>query len=99
MRNEANNQAAANPHCWSCKVDIGSKDRFCSACGAKLMPVASQSRAAQKKRDQRNAAIMFSFGIVILLFAVVHHNPADIILVVAFGLPLCGVGVLTWRMA
>jgi hypothetical protein len=99
MTNKANNQAAANPHCWSCQAENGPADRFCRACGAKLMPDARKPRAAQKKSSRRNAAIMFLFGIAILLFAVVHHDPADIILVVAFGLPLCGVAALTWRMA
>jgi len=38
-------------------------------------------------------------GLAIVLFAVLHRNPADVILVVAFGLPLCGAGALTWRMS
>ncbi len=42
---------------------------------------------------------MFLFGAAIVLFAIIHRNPADIILVVAFGLPLCGAGAVTWRMA
>jgi hypothetical protein len=63
------------------------------------MPDASKPRAAQKKTSRRNAAIMFLFGISILLFAVAHRDPAGIILVVAFALPLCGAGAITWRMA
>jgi len=74
-------------------------DRFCRACGAMVTPEVSQPRAALKKNGRRHAAIMFLFGLVILLFAAVHRDPADIILVVAFGLPLCGAGAITWRMA
>ncbi len=58
-----------------------------------------RSREALKKRGRRHAAIMFLGGIAIALFAVIHRDPADIILVVAFGLPLCGAGAITWRMA
>jgi|GEM_PF-1872685 predicted nucleic acid-binding Zn ribbon protein len=99
MTNAANGQPVTNPHCWSCTAAIGPIDRFCRACGAKLMPDASQPREPQKNTSRRNAIIMFLFAIVILLFAVVHRDPADIILVVAFALPLCGVGAITWRMA
>lgn len=42
---------------------------------------------------------MILFGAAIFLFALVHRDPADIILVVCFGLPLCGAGAITWRMA
>jgi hypothetical protein len=89
----------ANPHCWSCHAEIGPMDRFCRACGAMVTPEVSQPRATLKKSGRRHAAVMFLFGIVILLFAAVHRDPADIILVVAFGLPLCGAGAITWRMA
>jgi hypothetical protein len=99
MTNDAASQAATRPHCWSCQAEMGLMDRFCRACGAKVMPHANKPRAAQKKISRRNAAIMFLLGIAVLLFAAVHHVPADIILVVAFGLPLCGAGTLTWWMA
>jgi predicted nucleic acid-binding Zn ribbon protein len=100
MTNEADNQPITNLHCWSCQAEIGPTDRFCRTCGAKVRPDASKPREAQKKKtSRRNATIMFLFVIVILLFAVVHRDPADIILVVAFGLPLCGLAAITWRMA
>jgi hypothetical protein len=60
---------------------------------------AGMPRETLKKKARRNAAIMFLFGIVIVLFAVVHHDLADIILVVAFGLPLFGVAAVTWQTA
>ncbi len=64
-----------------------------------MMPELGRANAARKKRDRRNATIMFGLGLAIGLFAIIHRNPADIILVVAFGLPLCGAGALIWRMA
>jgi hypothetical protein len=64
-----------------------------------VRPDAGKPRPAQKKTARRNAAIMFLFGILIVLFAVIHRDPADIILVVAFGLPLCGAGAVAWRTA
>ena len=54
---------------------------------------------AQKIKGRRHGAVMFALGAAIFLFAAVHRNPADVILVVAFGLPLCGAGAVTWRMA
>ena len=63
------------------------------------MPGAGAPRAALKKQGRRHAAIMLIVGMAILLFAVVHRDPADVILVVAMGLPLCGAGTVTWRMA
>ncbi len=84
-------------YCWSCREKVGAAARFCSACGAPVW--VSPSREAQKKKGRRHAAIMVFAGLAIVLFAVLHRNPADIILVVAFGLPLCGAGALTWRMS
>ena len=70
--------------------------RFCSACGAPVW--AATPRAAQKKKSRRHGAAFILAGLAIVLFAAVHRNPADIILVVAFGLPLCGAGALIWWM-
>jgi hypothetical protein len=56
-------------------------------------------RDVLKKRGRRHAAIMSALGLAIVLFAVIHGNPADIVLVVAFGVPLCAAGAVTWRMA
>ena len=99
MTEETAGQPVANPHCRSCQAEIGPTDRFCRACGNRVMLDAGTPRAALKKKARRHAAIMFAFGLVIVLFAAVHRNPADLILVVAFGLPLCGAGAITWRMA
>jgi hypothetical protein len=96
---EADRHPATNPRCGSCQADIDPLDRFCRACGAMVMADARKPREPPKKQGRRNAAIMFLSGIAILLFAVVHHDPADIILVVVFGLPLCGAGALAWRTA
>ena len=83
--------------CWSCRAEIADGARFCSACGAPVW--ASAPRAQQRKRGRLHGAIMFLAGAGILLFAGIHRNPADIILVIAFGLPLCGAGALIWKMA
>ena len=99
MTEETARQPVANPHCWSCRAEIGPTDRFCKACGTRVMAEASAPRATLNKKARRHAAIMFLLGLAIVLFALVHRNPADIILVVAFGLPLCGAGAITWRMA
>jgi predicted nucleic acid-binding Zn ribbon protein len=96
---EADRHPATNSRCWLCKAAIDPLDRFCRACGATVMADANKPRETLKKRGRRNAAIMFLSGIAILLFAVVHHDPADIILVVVFGLPLCGAGAMGWRTA
>jgi hypothetical protein len=53
----------------------------------------------QKIKGRRHGAVMLALGAAIFLFAAVHRNPADVILVVGFGLPLCGAGAVTWRMA
>jgi len=82
--------------CWSCRAELGAAARFCSACGAAV--VAGPSREAAKKKSRRNGALIFATGLAIVLFALIHRNPADIILVVAFALPLCGAGALIWRM-
>jgi len=42
---------------------------------------------------------MLLLGAAIVAFAAIHRNPADIILVGAFALPLCGAGAVTWRMS
>jgi len=82
--------------CWSCRAELAAGARFCSACGAAV--VAAASREAAKKKGRRNGALVFAAGLAIVLFALIHRNPADIILVVAFALPLCGAGALIWRM-
>ena len=82
--------------CWSCRAELAAGARFCSACGAPVVAVAS--REAARKKGRRNGALVFSAGFAIVLFALIHRNPADIILVVAFALPLCGAGALIWRM-
>jgi len=84
-------------YCWSCRAELSAGARFCSACGAAV--VAGVSRDAAKKKGRRHGALIFAAGIGILLFALIHRNPADLILVIAFGLPLCGAGALIWRMA
>ena len=50
-----------------------------------------------KKYGRTVAAVMFLSGLALFLFAAIHRDPADLILVVAFGLPLCGAGALAWR--
>ena len=97
MSSEADGQPG--PACWSCKADIAAGDRFCSACGAMLSPAARAPREVLKIKGRRHGAVMLALGAAIFLFAAVHRNPADVILVVAFGLPLCGAGAVTWRMA
>ncbi len=99
MTSETDDPSVANPLCWSCQAKIASGDRFCRSCGATVSAGAQVPREVLKKRGRRHAAIMFLFGAAIVLFAIIHRNPADIILVVAFGLPLCGAGAVTWRMA
>jgi hypothetical protein len=96
MINAAKDQATAIPHCRSCQAEINATDCFCRACGTGLTPDGSRPRNAGKKNGRRIAAIMFLSGIAIVLFAAVHRNPADIILVVGFGLPLCGAGAVGW---
>ena len=98
MANQTNGQPAANPRCWACQTEMRPADRFCPSCGAEFIHDMAGLREAHKKKSRRNAAIMFSGSFAILLFAIVHHDWADIILIVAFGLPLFGVAALTWRM-
>ena len=93
----ANTDSQNGTFCWSCRAEVGAGARFCSACGAPVW--ATEPREAQKRKGRRNGAVMFLTGLAIGLFALIHRNPADIILVVAFGLPLCGAGALIWRMA
>ncbi len=62
-----------------------------------MTPDGSRPRNAGNKNGRRIAAIMFLSGVAILLFAAVHRNPADLILVVGFALPLCGAGAMGWR--
>jgi predicted amidophosphoribosyltransferase len=50
MTNEANKQATATPHCWSCKAEIAPSDSFCPHCGAKL--TANGSGAKEKPQAQ-----------------------------------------------
>lgn len=64
-----------------------------------MVAAAAMSREARKKRVRRHAAIMLLLGAAIVAFAAIHRNPADIILVGAFALPLCGAGAVTWRMS
>ena len=87
------------PQCWSCQTEIAAADRFCRACGATVMSAAKLPRDVLRKRGRRHAAVMLAAGAAIFLFAVIHRNPADVILVTAFGLPLCGAGAVTWKMA
>ena len=84
--------------CWSCEAAIATADRFCRSCGATVIAT-TRPREVRKKRGRRHAAIMLLLGAAIVVFALVHRNPADIILVGAFALPLCGAGAVTWRMA
>ena len=63
------------------------------------MSAAKLPRDVSRKRGRRHAAIMLAAGAAIFLFAVIYRNPADVILVAAFGLPLCGAGAVTWKMA
>lgn len=99
MTDQAGGHSAAKLHCWSCQAAIDPADRFCRACGSLAMVDAGKPRAAGKKHGRRNAAIMLLLGFAIVLFAAVHRDPADLILVIAFGLPLCGAGAVTWRTA
>jgi hypothetical protein len=99
MTNAANDKAAAMRHCRSCHAEIGPADRFCSACGAQVLADVGTQPAPPQRKHRRNAAVMFLSGVVIVLFAAIHRDPADLILVVAFALPLCGAGAITWRMA
>ena len=87
------------PQCWSCQAEIAAADRFCRACGATVMSATKLPRDVLRKRGRRHAAVMLLSGAAIFLFAVIHRNPADVILVAAFGLPLCGAGAVTWKMA
>ncbi len=84
-------------YCWSCRAEVAARTRFCSACGAPVRSAAN--REAQRRKGRRHGAIVFAAGFAILLFAALHRNPADLILVIAFGLPLCGAGALIWKMA
>ena len=97
MTDQAGGHSAVKLHCWSCQAAIDPADRFCRACGALARVDASRPRAAGKKHGRRNAAIMLLLGFATVLFAAVHRDPADLILVIAFGLPLCGAGAVTWR--
>jgi predicted amidophosphoribosyltransferase len=90
-------QATADPHCWSCQAETTAGDRYCRACGAGLTSDGGRPRATVNKYGRRIAATMFWSGVAIILFAAVHRNPADLILVVGFALPLCGAGALAWR--
>ncbi len=97
MTDEVRHRAAARLHCRTCQAEVEASDRYCTACGALVAPAAGLPHAANNKTGRTVAAIMFLSGLAILVFAAVHRNPADIILVVAFGLPLCGAGALGWR--
>ena len=87
----------ADKACWSCHTPLSAAARFCSACGAYVEGAPSPRRRTTKKYGHTVAAIMFLTGAAIFLFAAIHRDPADLILVVAFGLPLCGAGALAWR--
>jgi predicted nucleic acid-binding Zn ribbon protein len=93
----AANQVAPHPLCWSCGAPLGAAARFCSACGAYVAATPGRSRRTTKKYGRTIAAVMFLSGAAIFLFAALHRDPADLILVIAFGLPLCGAGALAWR--
>jgi hypothetical protein len=98
MNEEAHGRTASRPYCRSCQAEIDLADRFCRICGAGLTPGAGWSGFAAEKHSRTIAATMFLAGVAILLFAAVHRDPADLILVVGFALPLCGAGAVSWRM-
>jgi hypothetical protein len=99
MTNQADGEPVPNPHCRSCQAALDPADRFCRVCGTMVTADASKPRATWKKHGRRNAAIMLLCGMAIVLFAAVHRDPADLILVITFGLPLFGAGAVTWRSA
>ncbi len=83
--------------CWSCKAELAAGDRFCRHCGAFVTAESTEEAARKKRRTRSGAAVMCFIGLAIVLFAAVHRNPADLILVVAFALPLMGAGAVAWR--
>jgi hypothetical protein len=84
-------------HCRSCEAPVAVNSRFCNRCGAPVVTGDRLSAEGRKKRIRRGGAAMLGLGLAILLFAAIHRNPADLILVVAFGLPLMGAGAVVWR--
>lgn len=95
--NGARSQPTAERSCWSCGTPLNAGARFCSACGAYVESAPSERTRMTKKYGRTVAAVMFLSGLAIFLFAAIHRDPADLILVAAFGLPLCGAGALAWR--
>ncbi len=95
--NGIGSQAAAERSCWSCGTPLNAAARFCSACGAYVENAPRERTRMTKKYGRTVAAVMFLSGLALFLFAAIHRDPADLILVVAFGLPLCGAGALAWR--
>jgi predicted amidophosphoribosyltransferase len=96
MTDKGSDLAGAQRRCESCRAEIGPNDRFCRACGAALTSDAGKPRA---QKSRRHAAVMLVLGFATVVFAAVHRDPADLILVFAFGMPLCGAGAVTWSVA
>jgi predicted nucleic acid-binding Zn ribbon protein len=86
-------------HCRSCEAPLAVNDRFCNRCGAPVVVGDGLSAERRRKRIRAGGALMFGLGLAFLFFAAIHRNPADLILVVAFGLPLMGAGAVVWRSA
>ena len=99
MTDKAAGVAAAHKRCGSCRAEIGPQDRFCRICGAAALPDAGKARAPRANKSRRHAVVMVLLGMATVLFAAVHRDPADLILVFAFGLPLCGAGAVIWAVA
>jgi hypothetical protein len=85
--------------CRSCEAALAVNDRFCNRCGAPVVVGDGLSAERRKKRIRGGGAVMFALGFAFVLFAAIHRNPADLVLVVAFGLPLMGAGAVVWRSA
>ena len=84
--------------CRLCGTDIAAGDRFCRFCGTSVAAPADTAALARKRKVGRAvAAAMFLAGVALVLFALVHRDPADLILVVTLGVPLIGVGAAGWR--
>ena len=98
MTDNVSNKGTVKKDCWICGREIDATDRFCRACGSETILDWTAAGLQTKKRHRRNAKIMFLTGIAILLFAAIHRNPTDAILVFGLALPLFGAGAVTWRM-
>lgn len=85
--------------CRACEAPVAAHDLFCARCGAAVVRAGGLSAERRKKRIRAGGTAMFLLGAAFLLFAAIHRNPADLILVVALGLPLMGAGAVVWRSA